>query len=57
MKIIITKSELLVFGKNSQIKADVYLNNQRSDQVDEMLHLRSKMTLNGKIILEIKLLI
>ena len=54
MKINSTKTKILVCARDPKVKADVYIGNQKLEQVEEMVYLGSKITSDGKNVHEIK---
>jgi len=54
MKINNAKTKILICASDPKIKADVYIDSQKLDQVDKMVYLGSKITFDGKSIREIK---
>jgi len=47
MKINSAKTKILICTRDPKLKADVYINCQKLDQVDEMVYLGSKITSDG----------
>ena len=54
MKINSTKTKILVCARDPKVKADVYIGNQKLEQIEEMVYLGSKITSDGKSVHEIK---
>ncbi|KAL4097313.1 hypothetical protein QTP88_022107 [Uroleucon formosanum] len=54
MKINSTKTKILVCARDPKVRTDVYIGNQKLEQVEEMVYLGSKITSDGKSVHEIK---
>ncbi|VVC26438.1 Hypothetical protein CINCED_3A024292 [Cinara cedri] len=54
MKMNSGKTMILVCARDPKIKADVYIDSQKLEQLEEMVYLRSKITFDGKSVRETK---
>ncbi|XP_025413749.1 uncharacterized protein LOC112685915 [Sipha flava] len=54
MKINSTKTKILFCARNPKVKDDVYIGNQKLEQIEEMVYLGSKITSDGNSVHEIK---
>ncbi|KAL4152963.1 hypothetical protein QTP88_000796 [Uroleucon formosanum] len=54
MKINSKETNILVCARDPKVRTDVYIGNQKLEQVEEMVYLGSKITYDGKSVHEIK---